>query len=95
MERDIPVLDHPEGRYLNRQADLLWDLTIKIQRIQRQDGLLYEQKVSGLRLICFGAYKCMRDHGRQDLADWILRMTQTSQPPNLQIIQRQKVADAA
>lgn len=91
MERDINKQDNPEARYLNRQAELLWGLTVEIQR--RGEGM--DSITRGLRLICMGAYRYMMEYGRQDWADEILRMAQISHPTSLQNIQGQKVKGAA
>ncbi|MBI2018752.1 hypothetical protein HYS96_03560 [Candidatus Daviesbacteria bacterium] len=89
MERDTFTPDNPEANDLNRQAELLWGLTVEIQR-----NNLPSQIIGGLRLICLGAYRRMMNHGEQGWADRILEYAQSRHPTHSQNIQGQEVADA-
>lgn len=91
MEREIFKPNNPEARYLNRQADLLWSLTVETQR--RGEGT--DPITRGLRLICFGAYRYMMMEGKKDWADAILREVHTLHSRTLQDIHGQKVKGAA
>jgi len=94
MERDILTPynpDNPGKWYLHRQMELLYSLTVAIQR----DPLDASMR-RALGLICFGAYNYMKDHGEQGWADRILlKAQQISHPASSQKIQGQEVVDAA